>query len=152
VTRGSPDATGPEESRRLIRAAGEAIVAIAGAADATLAGAELTGIGWATVDLERAERELSAALATELRTVFAARDEALGAAQRVATTAELGFALVLLEPDTEGPLAGLLARHAEGVVAAYVDVAGRTLRLDLTSDRGGPAPRAIVVRPPWAAG
>jgi hypothetical protein len=109
-------------------------------------------VGWATVELDRAERELGAALGVDLRPVVGLREAALGASQRVATEAGLGFRLVLLEPDTEGPLAGLLARHGEGVVAAYVDLEGRSLRLELTNDPGGRPPRAVAARLPWAVG
>ncbi len=139
-------------ARGTILAAAEAIVADAVAADPALAGARLIGVGWATVERDRAERELGAALGVELRTAEAARDDELGASQRVAVAPDLGVRLVLLEPDTEGVLAGLLARHAEGVVAAYVELGTRTIRLELTTDRGGRAPRAVAVRPPWAAG
>jgi hypothetical protein len=155
VSADSPDAarsTDAAEARRAIRAAAEAIVAGARAADPGLAEARLVGIGWATVELDRAVRELGAALGVDLRPVVGPREAALGASQRVATEAGLGFRLVLLEPDTEGPLAGLLARHGEGVVAAYVDVEGRSLRLELTNGPGGRPPRAVAARLPWAVG
>lgn len=140
------------EARRTLLAAAGAIAADAVAADRRLTAGQLVGVGWATVELERAERELGQALGAELRTTAAPRDETLGAAQRVATTTDLGFRLVLLEPDTEGPLAGLLARRGEGVVAAYFELPDRTIRLALTSDRDGRSPRSIAVRPPWAPG
>ena len=140
------------EARLAIRAAAAEIVDSAIGAEPALAGARLVGIGWATVDLVRAERELGAALGAPLETVSAPRDPSLGATVRVARSFEPGVALVLLEPDTEARLAALLARHAEGVVAAYVRLGRRILRLELTSGRGGPAPRAVAVHPPWAGG
>ena len=65
------------------------------------------GVGWATVELDRAARELGIAVAE------AAADPALGAACRSAVLAD-GTVLVLLEPSTEGRLAGTLARLGEG--------------------------------------
>ena len=81
---------------------------------------ELTGIGWATVELARAERELTEALQEDLVAGFepAADDGIMGAYARVGRMAG-GLALVLLEPNTEGRLAGALARWGEAVVVAY---------------------------------
>jgi hypothetical protein len=70
------------------------------------------GVGWATVDTERAERSFSLAFET------ATPDEALGSSCRLATRAD-GVALVLLEPATEGRLARSLARFGEGPVAVW---------------------------------
>lgn len=107
------------------------------------------GIGWATVDRERAAAELTDALPGILARGFVPvpRDPALGAHALVAAGppgagtegdegdeadgAPNGAAdgapggvpaprLVLLEPDTEGRLAGALARHGEGPIALYV--------------------------------
>ena len=69
--------------------------------------------GWATVELERAEREVGAALGGDLRFTDARRSALLGARCRLAK-APGGQWVVLLEPDTEGRLAGFLARHGEG--------------------------------------
>jgi hypothetical protein len=74
-------------------------------------------VGWATVELDRAERELESAAAVDLPD-----DPLLGAACRRITRPD-GTELVLLEPRTEGPLAGALARHGEGPLALYL-VAG----------------------------
>jgi hypothetical protein len=70
------------------------------------------GIGWATVELERAEREFGGGFAD------AAMDEILGARCRIRGD------LVLLEPKTEGPLAATLARHGEGPVAVWFEAGG----------------------------
>jgi hypothetical protein len=76
----------------------------------------VVGVGWATVERERALGEL----ATELGIAPAAFLEApssaaLGARCLVARGAlGGGLAVVILEPSTEGRLAGRLARHDEG--------------------------------------
>jgi hypothetical protein len=69
-------------------------------------------VGWATVELDRAERDL--ADATTPRTAPDLEDPLLGARARV--TGEV----LLLEPSTEGLLAAALARHGEGPLALYV--------------------------------
>lgn len=111
------------------------------AAAATLAargyGGALLGIGLATIDAERAAAELDGEPRAEAW-VPGARDALLGARatiQSIAIPARHGggstriagdlrlpvrLAIVLLEPDTEGRLASFLARHGEGVAAAYV--------------------------------
>jgi len=81
---------------------------------------ELAAIGWATVELDRAEADLGAELATTFEP--ASRDALLGATVRRSTTG--GPEIVLLEPDTEGRLAGALARHGEGPIALYLRVPG----------------------------
>jgi hypothetical protein len=70
------------------------------------------GVGWATVDTERAERSFSLAFEP------AAPDDALGSSCRLARRAD-GVTLVLLEPATEGRLARSLARFGEGPVAVW---------------------------------
>jgi hypothetical protein len=82
---------------------------------------ELAGLGWATVELARAERELATALGAELADGFApaADDLLMGAYCRLGRLTS-GLDLVLLEPNTEGRLAGALARWGEAVVVAYV--------------------------------
>lgn len=122
-------------------------------ADPSILAARLTAILWATVALDRAEAELGRALGTELRTRPAARDSRLGATVR--TSRPFGPtpqpALWLVEPDTEGRLAALLARHGEGVVGVEIELAGRMRRVELTSDGGGRSPRGASVRPGGAA-
>lgn len=85
----------------------------------------LVGLGWATVDRERAAEELTDSIPGLLARGFvpAPRDPYLGAHALVAAGPaddEASPRLVLLEPDTEGRLAAVLARHGEGPVALYV--------------------------------
>ena len=103
-------------------AAAEAIRARAAERHAGLEGADLAGIGWATVELERAVREVGAALGLDPGAwVPAARDDVLGArAWSALLPVEAGPTIVLLEPDTEGRLAATLVRFAEGVAAVYL--------------------------------
>jgi hypothetical protein len=92
-------------------AALEAFVAAVKSARAAhgLATGPVLGVGWATVELERAEREFGGGFGD------AAKDEILGATCRIRAN------LVLLEPKTEGPLAATLARHGEGPVAVWFE-------------------------------
>ena len=103
-------------------AAAEAIRAQAAERDVRLGSAELVGIGWATVELERAARELGAELGLDPGAwVPAPRDDLLGArAWSALAPVDGGPAIVLLEPDTEGRLAATLVRFAEGVAAVYL--------------------------------
>jgi hypothetical protein len=80
----------------------------------------LAAIGWATVELDRAEASLAAELATTFEPT--SRDALLGATVRRSTNR--APEIVLLEPDTEGRLAGALARHSEGPIALYLRVPG----------------------------
>ena len=93
---------------------------------AQLAGVRPVAVGWATVELERAERELCTALGLSVDDFGpAASSIALGARCRIAPGA-LGdaLALVLLEPDTEGRLAATLARLGEGPAVLWLVVEG----------------------------
>lgn len=79
-------------------------------------------LGWATVELDRAERDLIDGLgasfdgATDL-----ADDVLLGARCRILPTAAPDDpSIVLLEPFTEGRLAATLARHGEGPAAVWL--------------------------------
>jgi hypothetical protein len=78
-------------------------------------------IGWATVELDRAARELAADLGLAPGDFVSAADSpALGARCRVAAEAHLGgVALAILEPTTEGRLAAMLARFGEGPAAVW---------------------------------
>jgi hypothetical protein len=71
------------------------------------------GRGWATVELDRAEAHVRDLLGADLHFSDAPRSALLGARCRRAETTD-GEWIVLLEPDTEGRLAALLARHGEG--------------------------------------
>jgi hypothetical protein len=136
----SPDAT----SGGLLTVAGD-IRRAAAERDPWLAGLRLAGIGWGTVELERAAEDLGNAFAAARLPAPdwspAARDAHLGATAWVGTTGWFGSegpprgladpelpAVVLLEPDTEGRLAATLARFDEGVAAIY---------LEAPSDAGG---------------
>ena len=93
---------------------------------AQLAGVRPVAVGWATVELERAERELCAALGLSVDDFGpGASSIALGARCRVAPGA-LGdaLALVLVEPETEGRLAATLARLGEGPAVVWLVVEG----------------------------
>ncbi|MCI0585151.1 MAG: hypothetical protein L0227_20035 [Chloroflexi bacterium] len=80
-------------------------------------------VGWATVELDRAEEEVGAILAGRdgaraPRVEAAIEDRLLGArCRRLRTADELD--VLLLEPSTEGRLAAALARHGEGFLARY---------------------------------
>jgi len=76
------------------------------------------GRGWATVDLERAERELRELIVAGSSFEDAARSGALGARCRRARGAD-GEWIVVLEPDSEGRVAGFLARNGEGWAARW---------------------------------
>ena len=131
--------------------AAAAIQAAAAERDPWLAELPIVGIGWATVELGRAARELSAAATVET----APRDSVLGGAARRSPIAERARpALILLEPDTEGLLAASLARFGEGVRAVYLGPLDRA-DVDDTPRLGpsrpgplGPA-RLVIGRPRW---
>ncbi len=86
------------------------------------AGAPLA-VGWATVDLDRAARELAVALRPGDRFAPAPDCAILGARCRVGRARDASAAgapvLILLEPSTEGRLAATLARHGEGWCATW---------------------------------
>ena len=86
----------------------------------------LAGVGWATVELDRAEAELAEWLAGDAPDPAAdALEPVLGARCASAAADGLpGAELVLLEPTTEGRLAASLARDGEGPCALYA-AAGR---------------------------
>jgi hypothetical protein len=131
--------------------------------------------GRATVELDRAEVETAgtsvggtlvggtlaggapaagapSAGAGRRRPAIDAVDQILGARCRVLGRPDRPE-LVLLEPSTEGLLAAALARHGEGIVAAYL-VAGadsigraREAGFTLSSEADGPLGRQRLVRP-----
>jgi hypothetical protein len=147
-----PSGPATTEAGRAILLAAEAIVMDAASRDRRLLGARIRAIGWATVDLARAERELGEALGLRLEARPHARERKLGARTWLARPFGDSPALLLMEPDTEGRLAAILARHGEGVAMVVVEADAGTRRLALTSGRGGRSPRAIGDRPPSAAG
>jgi hypothetical protein len=91
---------------------------------------ELVGLGWCTVDLDRAESELdpwlgprpaAPAPGMDLDGDGLWTDEHLGARARLREGAGLpGAWMVLLEPSTEGRVAAALARDDEGPCALYL--------------------------------
>lgn len=98
-------------------------------------------VGWATVELDRAARELAHLLESGSDFEDAPSSEILGARCRVGSAAgPWGARIVLLEPDTEGRLAATLARHGEGWVARWVAAAPGTTppRGELSAARPGP--------------
>lgn len=115
----------------LIAAADRIRTAVA-ASDPRVAGLPVVGIGWATVEAERAILELDgaleagepAAVAADVRSLWTEldRDPALGARvwRRNVAPAPDRPMLVVLEPDTEGRVAASLARFGEGVAVVYL--------------------------------
>lgn len=87
--------------------------------------------GYATVELDRAEKELADAAGSSHGHSSAdlGDDAALGARCRLLTFAD-GSEIVLLEPATEGRLAAALARFGEAVAALYL-IADRAAVLKL---------------------
>jgi len=132
-------------------AAAAAIRAEAAERDPWLAELPVVGIGWATVELDRAARELAALGAFGA----APRDANLGAAARRGRSGDRSQpAVLLIEPDTEGPLAAALARFGEGVGAVYLGPLDRA-DVDDTPRLGSPRPgplgpaRLVIGRPAW---
>ena len=84
--------------------------------------------GWATVELDRAERELAAGLDHPVASaVDAPLDELLGARCRLIRPTDASE-VVLLEPSTEGRLAAALARHDEGWLVTWLVVDAAAVR------------------------
>lgn len=104
----------------------------------------LAGVGWATVELDRAEAELDPWLEPAAGRpgdgAVESPEPHLGARTRVRRSPGLpGEALVLAEPTTEGRLAASLARDGEGPCTLYLEpVEG------LAAWRAGAASRGIV--------
>ena len=140
-----------ESVRAELLAAAEAVRAAAAERDPWLAELPVVAVCWATVELDRAERELAAFGPFEA----APRDANLGAAARRARSGDRSSASVLLvEPDTEGLLAASLARFGEGVRAAYLGPLDRA-DVDDTPRLGPPRPsplgpaRLVIGRERW---
>jgi hypothetical protein len=77
-------------------------------------------VGWATVELERAVRELADLGIVDSLGRTVEQVVPLGASGRRAGASAFGVPLVVLEPITEGRLAATLARHGEGPCAIFI--------------------------------
>jgi hypothetical protein len=120
-------------------------------------------LGWATVELDRAERETIDAFGSNGSPAVrsAADDELLGARARIVDFGPR-LLLVLLEPITEGLIAASLARFGEGNVAVYLIVNDelshvvarvQATGLSLSREGGGPFGRErLVGRGPRSGG
>jgi hypothetical protein len=75
--------------------------------------------GWATVDLDRAVLELASLLRPGAAFEPVARTAILGARCARGPAVSATTWIVVLEPDTEGLVAGFLARHGEGWAATW---------------------------------
>ena len=127
-------------------------------------------IGWATVELDRAQTEVAEALAAphglprpEIEvapddTILGARCRRLRLPAHAAGPADPRPPdVLLLEPSTEGRLAAALARHGEGPVARYLLVdagaADRARRAGFTFSAEAPGPlgaeRLVIAGPRW---
>jgi hypothetical protein len=107
----------------------------------------LLGIGWATVELERAALVVGPALGVDSNAFMDTNDDAwLGARARLARGDD-GVAMALLEPTTEGRLAAALARWGEGPIAIYLGVPGPAIG----ATRPGPFGASSIVHAarPW---
>lgn len=94
----------------------------------------VVGIGWATVELDRAAREFG--VDGGFRVV--ADSVLLGGACRLRTRGPSVPALLLLEPVTEGRLAASLARRGEGWAAVWLADLAAGPRTALSAPRPGP--------------
>lgn len=124
---------------------------------------DLVGVGWATVELNRAETELAEWLAPSgPDAVEDAVEPHLGARARCRQSDGLpGGTIVFLEPTTEGRLAASLVRDGEGPCALYLRatggldawVAAARRRDVMVSARGdGPFGPSVLVPGPGVAG
>jgi hypothetical protein len=107
----------------------------------------LLGIGWATVELERAALVVGPALGVDSNAYKDTNVDAwLGARARLARGDD-GVAMALLEPTTEGRLAAALARWGEGPIAIYLGVPGPAIG----ATRPGPFGASSIVHAarPW---
>jgi len=107
---------------------------------------EPVAVGWATVDLDRAALELADLLGLG-PDVFVAADDSITLGGRCRIAAEVlpgGLSVVILEPSTEGRLAGRLARLGEGPAAVWSSL-GTTAATDTAGSQPGPfGPERLV--------
>jgi len=108
----------PASNRRTVLEA--AIESAAASSDLPGSEVRLRGLGWATVDLDRAVDEFERDLGLPSGTfVEALESTALGARCRVAVDLLAGISVALLEPSTEGRVAAFLARFGEQYAVAW---------------------------------
>jgi hypothetical protein len=94
--------------------------------------------GWATVDIDRAVRELAGLLRTGAAFEPAPRSVVLGARCVRGPASATGSLIVVLEPDTEGRVAGFLARYGEGWAATWLSDESTDAQAARTKDSPGP--------------
>lgn len=106
-------------------------------------------LGWATVELGRAERAFTEAFASSIGGAEDAPDDILlGARCRLIRTGAPGVPMViLLEPFTEGRLAASLARHGEGPAAIWVRADPLQVVTAAAAGRPEPAVRRSIAAP-----
>ncbi len=126
-------------------------------AAAGLADASVLGVGWATVELDRAQAEFGGdfeAAADDLILNAWCRIAGVAVAGRavVGPAADVGPRLVLMEPSTEGRLAAMLARHGEGPLIVWLE-AGLANAVQRPLSRLSPGPfgpeRLVLGGPFW---
>ena len=100
--------------------------------------------GWATVDIDRAVRELAGLLRTGASFEPAPRSVVLGARCVRGPAAATGSLIVVLEPDAEGRVAGYLARHGEGWAATWLAEDECGGEIALANDSPGPLGQEMV--------
>jgi hypothetical protein len=154
----------PHPGGRLVfePATGEAGAVIAASPGDAEPGLRLAGIGWATVELDRAEAELAEWLVAEAPTAMDVAEPLVGARARPRRTDGLpGGTLVLLEPTTEGRLAASLVRDGEGPCTLYLRApagldawvaAARRRGVTVSAKRKGPLGTGVLVPGPDRAG
>lgn len=107
------------------------------------AGWAVVALAWATVDAGRVAAELGMD-GVDRRP----RDPALGAS--VVLVPSLPVPTALLEPDIEGRLAAMLARHGEGPVGLYAVRAGPSVAAFPERGPFGPQRLLVFSSAPWA--
>jgi hypothetical protein len=109
----------------------EAVARLVAATSADRLGLPVIGLGWATVDTERAVAELSHARPDAAPFEPGVPEALLGGSSLIGRATAGRVRLVILEPSTEWRLAAALARHDEGPAALWVRRTGRAVPADL---------------------